>query len=498
MIKVSPHIIGFILLLIMTSCYNEQTGIPENLHLSMEKNELLSFNHRTCALDINTRTLRVPINSSEMANFNPLIEFSNEAAVYFNDIELNNHEVNTLGDIELKESYAIRMEFHDSTFYFNLKFTNLPIVQVITPNAIHDEPKTLARMVITNPASDCENEEAWIGIEHRGRTALQFDKKAYGINSLSAADLNAQTTNSFLNLPQQSKWILDAMYIDKSRLRNKICFQIWESMHPDHPELSVHAEFVELYINETHQGIYTLGENITPEKLHLSNLDALMYKAVEWGNGGTTFYEAGDLSTANWYWDGWEQVYPDPKYRINWESLHELRNLVVLADNEQFTEQISQHIDIDNFVDYFIFLNLISAGDNIGKNTFFYRYNGDETLKYLPWDLDTGFGIDWEGNYTLTVIKHSNKLYDRLLSLNPDNFREKCKLRWQALRQDAFETDNILQYFSENFAIITVSDIIDLENQLWNSEIDSKNEQNHIESWTEARLQFLDAYFERM
>jgi len=496
--KVSFHIIGLILLMIITACYNEETVIPENLHLSMEKNDILSFNQKQCALDKSSRTLRVPIDSSEMTNFNPYVEFADEATVYFNDIKLNNYETNRLGNIEFKTSYSIRMEFRDSTFYFDLKFTNLPIVQVITPNAIYDEPKTLARMFITNPMPNSEHEESWIGIEYRGRTAQQFDKKAYGINSLNAADLNAINASSFFNFPPQSKWILDAMYIDKSRLRNKTCFQIWESMHPEQPELSVHAEFVELYINETHQGIYTLGENMTPEKLQLSNSEALMYKAVEWDNGGPLFHTAGDLSTANWYWDGWEQVHPDPKHNLCWESLHKLRNLVIFADDEQFANEISEHIDIENFVDYFIFLNLISAGDNTGKNTFFYRNHENETLKYLPWDLDTGFGIDWEGNYTLTIIHHSNGLYDRLLALNPNNFRAQCKNRWQSLRSGAFQTDRLLNHFSENFTTITTSDIIDLENQLWNTEIASEIEQNHIETWAVARLLYLDAYFESM
>lgn len=487
--------ISMIIILLNASCYKEEIIIPESLHYSMEKNELLSFNQKQCALDKESKMLRVSIDSSEMSDFNPYVEFAEDARVYYNDTELGNRQANALGTIELKKDYFIRIEYKDSVFNFQLRFTNLPIVQIVTPNAIHDEPKTLGRMFITNPEPNSKDEKSWIGIEHRGRTAQQFDKKAYGINSLSAADLNAQTTNSFLNLPQQSKWILDAMYIDKSRLRNKTCFQIWESMNPEQPERSVHAEFVELYINESHQGIYTLGGNITPEKLQLSNSEALMYKAVEWGNGGPIFHKAGDLSTANWYWDGWEQIYPDPKVSLNWESLHALRNLTVHADDEQFKHEIATHINIDNFVDYYIFLNLISAGDNVGKNTFFYRKQANEPLYYLPWDLDTGFGIDWEGNYTLTIIHHSNGLYDRLLELDPANFREKCKLRWQALRQEAFETDNIIQHFSENFATLTASDIILLENTIWGTEIELQNEQNHIENWTVARLIYLDTYF---
>lgn len=464
----------------------------------MKRNEIIEINGRNCIFDHENMQLTFPLSADECDDFQAHIHFDDDANIYFNNQALKNNSVNQLGNIAYKTDYSIRIIFQDKSFDYTLRFTNLPIVQIITPNQIHDEPKTLARMVVNDPTSHTET-WYWIGIEHRGRSAIKYDKKPFGIETLGSPNLNSPVYASIFEMPSQTKWILDAMYIDASRVRNKSCFQIWEAMHDNEDKSpSIQFEFVELFINEAHRGLYAFGENMTAEKLQLSSPDALLYKAVDWDDGGPEFKSAGNIANAGYYWDGWEQKYPDPDNYLNWDALSDLRELVIHADDETFSTQIFELADMQNLVDYFLFLQLTSAGDNTGKNTFFYREQKSDPLKYLPWDLDTGFGIDWEGNFTLTIIRLSNGLYDRLLELNPNNFREMCKSRWTTLRQDTFSEEKLIEIFDNNFETITQSDILEKEECIWDIALNPQSEQAHIASWTSQRLQYLDEYFGEM
>jgi spore coat protein CotH len=85
-------------------------------------------------------------------------------------------------------------------------------------------------------------------------------------------------------------------------------------------------------------------------------------------------------------WDGWEQIYPDDFF--NWDPLAELRKLVVLSKDEEFTLEIDSILDLNNSAHFFLLLNLLKAWDNLGKNVFIARYSEDTKLFFLPWDLE--------------------------------------------------------------------------------------------------------------
>ena len=75
--------------------------------------------------------------------------------------------MNNLGDIEINKNYDLTINIKNTTYDLNIQFTNLPIIQIITPNQIYDEPKVLARIIINYP-DEIESEiSSYIGIEYR-------------------------------------------------------------------------------------------------------------------------------------------------------------------------------------------------------------------------------------------------------------------------------------------------------------------------------------------
>lgn len=486
-----------LILLGFQSCHKEQVIYDAEANRELELPTILRINNKECCYDSFENSLRFPIDHSIINNFSAFIEFQDYSIVFFEGSKLKNNSVNNLGTIEINKEYEVIIKSSDETKKLLLTFTTLPIVQIITPNDVFDEPKTIAKIIVNYRNPNKKSEKHYIGIEYRGGASQAYQKKSFGFSLKMSINLNDDISDSFFEMRDNNDWILDAMWIDNARLRNKTSFELWKKMDGNKP-IGISGEFVELYINNEHQGLYCLNENINSEFLNLQNANAVLYKATAWGSGATRFENYSDNSPQNYYWDGWEQKYPDPSVRINWEPLDQLRELVVDKNNNRFSSQISSLIDIDNFVDYYIFLNLILAPDNTGKNTFLLKENTANKFYIIPWDLDGSWGLFWDGSRISYTSVLSNNLFDRLIELDIGDFNNKLKNRWNHLRGNAFIEFELMNMFIKNFNQVNQLDIINLENKKWGCQINIEEEQEYLLDWLEKRVVFLDNYFAQM
>lgn len=486
--------ISCLIMLYLSSCYKEEVIYDTQPDEYLEMPLLLQLNNKNCAFDFNSSTLRYAIPSDSLVNFTPFVSFQSFAQVSINNQSLVNDAYNNLGTIRLNEAYPVKIQVNGEIKQLSLTFTNLPIVQLISAHSILDEPKSLARIVVNQTVLNSQPTSSYIGLEYRGASSQSYPKKSFGFSFLNNAALNDRTSISLFGFKTNEDWILDAMYIDKSRLRNKVSFEIWNAMGGS-KHYGIRSQLVELYLNNEHIGLYALNETINSESLDLCNAASLLYKATAWGNGTTTFDSLGGSPPNKDNWDGWEQKHPEPNNSIEWTPLFKLRDLVVHKDDATFMAQISNQIEIDNFIDYYLFLNLILAYDNSGKNTFLTRQDQQDPLAIIPWDLDGSWGVFWNGNPTSPQGIISNNLYDRLLQLDINNFKLKLKTKWFNLRNTTFSQSNLLALFNASFLQIKKADIISIENDQWNLAINPQTEQNKITSWMINRLSFLDNYY---
>ncbi|MCL3782541.1 hypothetical protein EMN47_19325 [Prolixibacteraceae bacterium JC049] len=476
------------------SCYQEEIIFSAEPNNDLELPLLLNIDHKVGCLDDASQTLRFSIDESKLHDYKPKIKFQKFAKVYFEGKELVNREKNPLGNIVLNKAYRVAIEAGDKRREFKVSFTNLPTVQVITPNEITDEPKTMARIVVNYPKWKKKPETYIIGIEYRGKTSRAYAKKSYGISLKSEFNFDTDESASFFGLKPNNDWILDAMYIDRARLRNKTSFELWQQINGN-AHYGISGELVELFLNNERQGIYCFNEKINAEHLALTSPKAVLYKAVEWEDGATKFETYSQKKSHCFYWDGWEQEYPDAEEVINWEPLADLRYLIVKEKDANFKWLIEEAIDMNNFMDYYLFLNLVSAVDNTGKNTFLAKRDAGKPFVVIPWDIDGAWGLFWNGEKLNHTSILSNDLYKRLKQLNPYSFKQKLKERWLELRTNVFSEENIRNHFNNNFNDIRKSGVIAIENDRWDLNIDLNEEQQFLLEWTKKRLAFLDDYF---
>ena len=475
-------VILFMILMLSESCYKEEVIFNSEPDSLLELSLILRINEKDCALDYNTGSLRYPISEDKIPGFEALIEFQDYSVIYFEDQLLVNNKINNLGDIEINMPYKVTVITNNLVTELILTFSNLPIIQINLADKIFDDPKSLAKISVNY--SDRKTVSSYIGIEQRGGWhTLQLAKKSYNFRFLNSIYTDDKVPTSLFNLEKNTEWMLDGMFADDMRARNKIASQIWLGISDD-SHFGSQLNYVELFINNQHQGLYCLGPKINDELISLLNNDALLYKAIGWNGPGCFVKSSSNISTID-IWDGWVQKYPPPTQRINWGPLADLRNLVVDGSDQEFHSRIDMLIDINNFIDYYLFLNLICAPDNLNKNIYLTRASLAKPLCVIPWDYDNSFSF--------SRIISNNPLYQRLLLLNPVNFRQRLKDRWFYLRNNSFSLDNLESIIRKNFDEINKSNIINIENNKWGSSIYTDCE--NIISWISARSNTLDEYY---
>jgi hypothetical protein len=496
--KLLPCLFLLALITGLSSCYKEITLYESEPTALLELPVLLQLDGKDCFFDSKLNLLRYSISMDSLADFSPVVKFQHSSEISFQSTQLQNNQVNHLGKIQMGKPYPIVITCHGTEKSVDLIFTNLPIIQLISDAPFYDEPKSLTRIHIEDPHSATVF-SSYAGMEIRGGFSRGFDKKSLGFSLWRDMNSTSDYSSPLLGNEQNSDWILNSSIIDPSRIRNLVSIEIWNSLNTtginSNAHLGVKSQLVEVFINNTFKGIYTFSQKLNKEFLDARE-EVVLYKAKEWADGGTTFSGFNPEMSSGSVWNGWEQELPDAKERINWQPLYDLSELVVNGNDEVFIASIEKLIDLDVLTDYYLLLNLTSAFDNEGKNTFLLKENASTPFLMIPWDLDGSWGITYDGSPTGYEAILGNNLYDRLNKMNPLLFREKVKERWLYLRNHQFSKDNLFQHFDLYFRQLNASDIIQQENRVWNLNLDMRQEQDDIEQWISNRLLFLDEYFE--
>ncbi len=360
-------ILWLTVLVSVVGCTKREIVFDNDLNDNFETPLLFQINGIDCAYDAPTKTLRYSAGQTELLNFEPKIKFQNHSEVIFRGLNLRNNQLNNLGSLEPNNRYPINFITEVETNRLYLEFVELPVIQFLTLDDVHNEEKILGRMTVQYPEQAFPHLTTYIGIEHRGKSSLGLPKKSYGIKPLVSANLEDVKKISFFGFRPNDKWSFDALYNDHSKLRNKMSYEVWKSMNHS----SIESNYVEIFLNNESKGLYRLGEVYTETKLNLTN-ESVLYKGIDNSNY-TKFISHNRRLPRTAIWADWEQEYPDPKRNIQWEEFHELSQLIVEGTNSEFSAKIGQKLDINQVIDYYIFVQLCYAKDNLGKNWFFIK-----------------------------------------------------------------------------------------------------------------------------
>jgi len=395
----------------------------------------------------------------------------------------------------------------------------LPIVVLDSlGQTIPDEPKITARMGIIWNTNGCDNSvmdsfndyDGKIGIEIRGQSSANFPKKQYGIETRN--DDDEQIESSLLGMPEESDWVLNGPYSDKSLMRNALAYYTERQMVKYAPR----TIFCEVILNGSYNGVYLLIEKISRSKnrVDIEKLEPYQNEEPEISGGYIIKRDktGGDPESAYFYTaNGVQLSYVYPKYtkitseQRNWilNYLNEFETAILNAAPNDVVTAAKKYVDVDSFVDNYVHVQFTKNIDGLRLSSYMYKDRNKKLFMGPQWDYNLSFGnADYlDGWMTNGWYVSYNPFWWREF-LEDANFKKLCALRWMELRKSAFTTDNLIGLVNSN--INTLGNAADRNFDRWKIlgtyvwpnwyVADTYDEEiNWMKSWITGRCSWLDS-----
>lgn len=428
--------------------------------------------------------------------------------------------------------------FASTSSYFSqveLISSNLPIIVIDTEGqVIKDEPKINAHMglidngegkinYITDPFNGYDGR---IGIEIRGQSSQQFEKKQYGFETHDS--LGNDLDVSILGLPKESDWVLNASYIDKSLLRNVLAFKIFNDMG----RYSSRTKFCELVINGEYRGIYILQEKIKRDKkrVNITKMEPTDIEGEAVTGGYIIKIDKNNFGDKTWtspfppFQDAKQRIYYTYYYpdgdEINSNQAEYIKNYVTNFErimkasnyNDPFYGYLN-YIDVDSFVDMFLIFELSKNVDAYRLSTFFQKDRNKKLCAGPIWDFDLSFGLPdyyegwspegWQYKVSLNYDNWQNPFWVSKLYDDPV-FKNKFSKRWNELKNNVLSYKAISDFIDDTVNKLSEAknrnftkwkDCFDGKTYIWpnrNKFTSYEEEINYLKNWIKQRLEWMD------
>ncbi len=391
-------------------------------------------------------------------------------------------------------------------------FTNIiPDIYINTMgNEILNEPKIKANLKLM--VKDTLALDKTIGIEIRGSSSLYFDQKSFGFEFW---DLNNEgVTDTTMDLPPEEDFILYGPANDKSLLRNVLIYEIANQMGM----YASRTRFVNLYLNNSYNGLYVLMEKIKRDKnrVNISKL-ASTSNSGSGLTGGYIFkidkstgadpnqqaYYTLDNSFRSKYDTGGKLInippygpkknietyflyeYPDfdeisvqqKQYLQNY--LNEFEDSLLSANFTDTNTGYAKYIDVNSFIETMLLNEFSINPDAYRLSTFFFKDKNNKLKAGPIWDYNLAFG-----NYDRTAIYggttwifNFNNYYPDDLWLVPfwwkrflkdPNFVRLLKQKWTYLRSGVLTNTNVEAIINNKYNLLQKNNAVNKQFNRWN------------------------------
>ena len=430
-----------------------------------------------------------------------------------------------------------------------IRFTFLPIVE-LNCSSVSSKAYTTGSLRVTDPASLGYDSLMIAAFKYRGASSSNYPKRSYAIK---LRDENGNSVDrKLLGYRSDNNWILDAMYIDLACMRNRVATDLWNAFeckpyYADREKkvrTGTRGKFVEVILNGQWWGLYCMTEKMDRKQLKLkkfvpaaqsttgeNEVHGVLYKSNQWTYEVFMGHESNDDNDNKQViyphkkvsdyknilgqetWCEYEFKYPDYEDEaVEWRPLHDAANMVATSFILNI-DSVKSRFDYPMLRDYYLFIDLLLATDNHGKNLFWYAYDtqgpeGDK-LSLAPWDLDGTFGQDWDGVITNTkdvtldfdtYIKNYEHgqfaIFDLIKSRS--EWLQDLKDRYAELRiKGVISGDSIANRFANYASLFEASLADQREQNMWSKTYHSRHKDiqggaTYAESWIRRRVNWLD------
>lgn len=347
-------------------------------------------------------------------------------------------------------------------------------------------------------------------IKYRGNSSIYFSKKGY---LLKLIDKNGnENKEEMIGMAKDNEWVLNGPYLDKTLMRNYIAYNVAGKIMGYAPNV----RFCELYLNDKYQGLYILCESISrsENRVNISKYDSIMNdlsyivcldkKEVDIKNI-STFSEYAYISELD---TGLKIVYPS-KSMITEEvksyiksDFSKFERALYSYDFNDPKKGYKNYIDVESFVDYYIFQEFMEINDTCYRSTYLYKEKGGKIVMGPVWDYNNCLN-----NYFTEINNEKMQYVDRLWYsqlLKDKDFVDRVVNRYRELRKTVLKEEYLLSYIDD--VRYYLGDAIDRNFEVWGFSFDSSNlsereklypEERNIKSYDEAIKQLKNEIIKR-
>lgn len=531
-------------------------GIDLNPSTFADATDSIRLNNKQLVYDKSSNTYYYPLPTTlrQGGTFSPTFTYKLKdqfASDYL--IKINGSEANAEGKLKFEEpnctnNYSMELitkstgEVYKSS---TLRFTYLPLVE-IKVSTCNGKTYTTGSLCVTAATTQGFDSTFIAAFKYRGASSSNYPKRSYAIKLRDA--YGNSIDRKILGYRSDNNWILDAMYIDRACMRNRVSTDLWNdySVKPYYADrenkvrTGTRGEFVEVFLNGSYWGLYCMTEKMDRKQLKLKKYvpasesttyktepHGFLYKSKDWSyevlmghKPDERTFPYTEVSKVNnklgqESWCGFEQKYPDAKDEyVDWTPLRDAVNFVATTDVQStFDREIGNYFDLPILRDYYLLIELALATDNHGKNMFFYAYDqaGAEgnKISVCPWDMDGTFGQNWEADTTYTqntqqdfeemLWKHEHGQLTLFLNLKMGSlgWRKMLADRYCELRPTFFDPDKLAQRFLD-YASLFADGYADIrEQKKWGSSQGRIHKKlqwgaQYAARWVKNRIKYMD------
>ena len=288
-----------------------------------------------------------------------------------------------------------------------------------------------------------ETEIMELTIRGRGNSSWGMPQKSYKIEFVNK--------QAMLGMPKDRDWALIANYADKTLMKNYLMYNLSKQLGASY---APRCKFVDLYLNKEYLGVYLLTETVKIGKNRVNIPKNEQSYLIEF-----------DLKKK----DNDQYIIPFQEriYNIHFpqkasDSAKQtftafIRNFEEYLKKEDFTNSLSQWIDIDAYIKHYWIQEFSSNPDAKCRTSVFFTWQVGKTIQMGPvWDFDLSMGGHPEDVSTYSDWLIRNSCWDMYL-FKDSTFSTQAYLFWKG-HQKTFQNildsiDNIsswLQFAAEN------------------------------------------------
>ncbi len=479
--------------------YSTNTDITGDINLSENLSGIsnldLKFQGKQVPYNVESNTIYIPQNYSEDFWYGKLTSDTYEIIVPYDSYWDSKQEA-------ISESHRFTVFMRDNNQYYSvyLIITGTPFISITNSIEVGDD--IYWQISIFDPGNEDRGYEIntlYCEFYERGATSRTNDKVSYRINLLNDS-LSDDKYMSLLGMSSSRKWNLNPLFTDGTKVREKTAVDIWNLMDQESGWISTYGieeEYVEVLWDNSYLGLYCLVRPVDYETQNLNTNDAL-YKFKTWDI--PTLQEM-DISIAEQldYVAGIYLKYPKYDYISDfisvWGPLRDWLDAFYIETDDWNYEEYCSLIDVDNTLNYFLYINVVTAVDNFYKNIYLVTDYAPDNSAYkiyvIPWDLDATFGDSWyyggfsEDYHKLLRYMPAVKLYQS----NPNLINQRITELWEGY-QSVFSADKIEDMLLANYEYLSYTGAYIREQERWPDNIDLDMES--LLTYNQNHMQYLD------